>query len=368
VGATFGRGIYVLDDYSALREASKVANAGANALFSVRDAWWYVPNVPSQAKGMPTAGSTSFRTPNPPFGALLTYYIGELPKTALQIREEKEKGLNAQGADIPFPGWDALKSETLDTEPRVLLLISDARGSAVRWLRGETSKGVHRTNWDLRMAAPDPIDLSQPSFIPPWVEDPQGPLVAPGTYSAQLYLVENGQLKAQGSPQSFQVKPTPQVKADINYEQFAAFTQKTADLARKAGAAGGKLGEAANRLKHIEAALVQTPSLEPAFFEQLKTLNNQLSGLQESLYGDPIRSAKNEPTAPSAAGKIWSVISGHWGTTQLPTATQERSIDLAGQELGKVIRDLEAFENDLAVFEAVLVKAGAPYTPGRKID
>jgi hypothetical protein len=345
-----------------------VASAGSNALFSVRDAWWYVPNVPSQAKGMPTAGSSSFRTPNPPHGALLTYYIGDLPKTARQQREEKDKALNAQGADIPFPGWDALKMESLDAEPRVLLLISDAKGQPVRWLSGAASKGVHRVNWDLRLPAPDPIDLSQPSFIPPWVEDPQGPLAAPGTYSAQLYLVDNGQLRPQGTAQSFRVKPTPQVKADINYEQFAAFTQKTADLARKAGAAGGKLGEAANRLRHIEAALVQTPSLEPAFFEQLKTLNNRLAGLRESLYGDPIRSAKNESTAPSAAGKIWSVISGHWGTTQLPTATQQRTIDLAGQELGKLAEDYATFEDELTAFETALVRAGAPYTPGRKID
>ncbi|MBC2837813.1 glycosyl hydrolase [Robiginitalea sp. SC105] len=368
VGATFGRGIYVLDDYSALREAGKVAKSGLNALFSVRDAWWYVPNVPSQAKGMPTAGSTSFRTPNPPHGALLTYYIGDLPKTARQKREEKEKELRTQGADIPFPGWDVLKSESLDTEPKVLLLISDAEGRALRWLKGASEKGVHRTHWDLRLAAPDPIDLSQPSFIPPWVEDPQGPLVAPGTYSAQLYLVDNGQLRAQGNPQSFKVKPTPQLRADTNYELYAAFTQKTADLARSAGAAGRKLGEAAEKLRYMEEALVQTPSLEPSFFEQLKNLNNQISTLRESLYGDPIRSSKNEATAPSVAGRIWSVSYGHWGTTQLPTATQQRSIDLAGQELENVIGGIEAFENKLAAFESSLVRAGAPYTPGRKID
>jgi len=368
VGATFGRGMYVLDDYSALREISKGANAGSNALFSVRDAWWYVPSVPSQAKGMPTAGSSSFRTPNPPDGALLTYYIGDLPQTARQEREEKEKALSAQGADIPFPGWDALKSESLEAGPQVLLLISDARGQAVRWLSGAATKGVHRTHWDLRMPAPNPVNLSKPDFMPPWVEDPQGPLVVPGTYRAQLYLVENGQLKAQGSAQEFEVKPIPQAKAGIDYAQYAAFTQKTAELARKLGGAGNKLGEAGDKLRHIEAALVQTPSLSPEFFGQLKTLKNELSGLRESLYGDPIRSAKNETTAPSAGGRIWGVISGHWGTTQLPTQTQQQSVELAGQELGNIIGELKAFETRLASFEDALVKAGAPYTPGRKID
>ncbi|MFT7055618.1 MAG: photosystem II stability/assembly factor-like uncharacterized protein, partial [Roseivirga sp.] len=49
VGATFGRGIYVLDDYTPLRSMNKVLAAKANALFPVRDAWWYMPNVPMQA-------------------------------------------------------------------------------------------------------------------------------------------------------------------------------------------------------------------------------------------------------------------------------------------------------------------------------
>ncbi len=368
VGATFGRGIYVLDDYSSLREVSQVANSGTNALFGVRDAWWYVPSVPSQAKGMPTAGSSAFKSPNPPHGALLTYYLGDLPRTGRQKREESEKRLSAQGADIPFPGWETLNSESLESEPGALLLISDAAGQAVRWLSVPASKGVHRVNWDLRMPAPDPVDLSQPDFVPPWAEAPQGPLVMPGTYSAQLYLVENGQLNPQGNPRSFLVKPTPQAKADINYELLASFTRQTADLARRVGAAGTKLGEAREQLRYMETALLQTSSLKPELFGQLKTLKSKLSGLRETLYGDPARAAKNESVAPAAATRIWSVISGHWGTTQLPTETQQQSIARAEQEYDQFLKAFAGFENELAAFQAALVKAGAPYTPGRKIE
>ena len=91
VGASFGRGFYILDDYSPLREIAAGALAQEGALFPVRDAWWYVPSQPSQAPGRPEKGSDDFTTDNPPFGALLTYYLRQAPTTAREARQATEK-------------------------------------------------------------------------------------------------------------------------------------------------------------------------------------------------------------------------------------------------------------------------------------
>ena len=67
VGATFGRGFYVLDDYSPLREiagGALEAEDGAG-VWPVRDAWWYIPSVPNQAPGRPTLGTDAYSAPNP---------------------------------------------------------------------------------------------------------------------------------------------------------------------------------------------------------------------------------------------------------------------------------------------------------------
>ena len=90
VGASFGRGFYVLDDYTPLRSLSNVVNAGTAALFPVRDAWWYIPTVPMQAKGMPSQGSGHYVADNPPFGAVITYYMHEPLRSSKDIRESKE--------------------------------------------------------------------------------------------------------------------------------------------------------------------------------------------------------------------------------------------------------------------------------------
>ena len=74
VGATFGRGFYVLDDYSPLREIAAGVLEEEAHLFPIRDEWWYIPYLPMQGLGQPTLGSTYFTAPNPPFGAILTYH------------------------------------------------------------------------------------------------------------------------------------------------------------------------------------------------------------------------------------------------------------------------------------------------------
>ncbi|MDX1629944.1 MAG: glycosyl hydrolase, partial [Fulvivirga sp.] len=305
---------------------------------------------------------------NPPQGALLTYYIADIPKTSAQQRKEKEEELSKQAVDIPFPGWDELKSESLEQKPQVLILITNEAGQAMRWLEGNTSEGVHRINWDLRMSPPDPISLSKPSFLPPWAGSPQGPLVAPGVYKAHLYMVNNGNLTSQGEERTFQVKPTPAVKSDINYEELVAFTQATADLSRRVGAAGNKLSEANNILRHIEAAILQTPDLNPEFFEQLKALKTQLTGLREDLYGDAIRRGKNEPNEPYVSGRVGYVVYGHWRTTQMPTQTQMRNVEWATEQFEEFLQGFSAFTAVLSKMEKALEKAGAPYTPGRKIE
>ena len=366
VGASFGRGIFVVDDYSALRFASgnQMYN---NMIFPVRDAWWYVPNVPGQAKGQPSAGSSNYKAANPPFGALITYSIKEVPKTAKEQREEQEKKLQKESADIPFPGWDKLKAESIEAKSKVMILISDEQGDAIRWLEGATSNGVHRTNWDLRLPAPDPIDLSTPSFVPPWVSSPQGPLVAPGTYHAQLYVLADGRLSAQGDKQAFKVKPVPALEGKANYTLVANFTQKTAEMARLLGSAGEKLGEATNKLRYMEAAMIQTSKLEPQYFERMNTLSKELSQLREELFGDAARASKDESNSPSIASRVWNVIYGHWNTTLQPTETQQQNIAIAEKEYGQFLTKWIVLSDKIEEFEQELQKSGAPYTPGRSI-
>lgn len=364
VGASFGRGIYVLDDYSPLREINKLGNE--NSVLPVRDAWWYVPSLPFQAKGMPSQGSDSFVSDNPPFGAVFTYYLKDLPKTEKTVRKELEKNLNEQKASIPFPGWDQLKKESIEEEPSVMLLVREKNGEAVRWIEGAAKTGLHRVSWDLRLSPPDPIELTVPAFQPPWVSDPEGPLVAPGKYSVELYVMNNGKLESQGAKQDFNVKPV--YPTNINYEEMAAFKKQTSDLSRKTSSAASQLSEAGDKLRFIKAALTKTPNATPDLFAQLTALNATLFNLSNTLMGDRVLQSKDQSTSPSIMNRVGTVIYGHWSTTEPPTATYRRNIEIAQTEFDQYLKDASAFFIELADFEVKLEKAGAPYTPNRKMD
>jgi photosystem II stability/assembly factor-like uncharacterized protein len=367
VGATFGRGFYVLDDYSVLRSLSSAVAEKANTLFGVRDAWWYVPSVPMQAKGMPTLGSTYFVGENPAFGATFTYYLADLPKAAKAERREAEKALRKDNQSVPFPGWDSLWMESFDNAPTTLLLVRDEAGNPVRWLEGKTSTGLHRTTWDLRLPAPNPVNLTVPAFRPPWAGDAVGPMVAPGKYSVELFVEHNGVMTSQGEPRSFSVKAVPTAAPGTDFAAVADFQRQTSELIRKTSSAGRKLSEAGNRLRHLAAALKQTPRATADHFYELKSLRQRLSFLESELWGDSVRGRFSEASSPSISGRVGSIAYGHWDTRQPPTETFRKDLELATRGYEMFLPRFTKYLEDLAQYEAKLEAAGAPYTPGRKM-
>ncbi|HKJ02352.1 MAG TPA: hypothetical protein VJ997_07855 [Longimicrobiales bacterium] len=368
VAASFGRGFYVLDDYTPLRGIAAGALAGDGALFTPRDAWSYIPMVPAQARGQPTLGSDFYTADNPPFGAVFTYWLADTPTTAREDRHAREDSLRARGADAPFPGYEALREESLESPATVLLVVRDAQGRPVRRLEGSSEEGLHRVAWDLRRPAPDPVDLTTPTFSPPWVTDPQGPLVAPGRYSVELMLVHGGEARTLGAPRSFQVKAVPTVPPGTDLVAVAAFQEEARELMRRVSGASEAMGEARERLRFMRAALLQTPRADPGLFTRLDALNEALDGLALRLTGDRVRGGLNEPSTPSLMDRVGSAVRGHWDTRQTPTATARRGLELGRAGFTALSGELRALlDGDLPRLEADLEAAGAPWTPGRKV-
>ena len=365
VAATFGRGFYVLDDFTPLREVASGARADGGALLPVRDAWWYVPYQVAQASGRPEKGSDDFTTENPPFGALLTVYLADVPVTQREARRTAEREQRERGVDTPFPGYDRLRDEPLESGPKVMVVVSDATGRRVRTLEVPARAGLHRINWDLRGPSPDPVRMERPAFQPPWVGEPQGPLVAPGRYSAQLVLVSASGARELGSAQSFEVKSVPNVRGTVDFVAAAAFQGRVAEVSRRLSLVSSEIGEVRSELRRVRATLPATPRASPALYAQLDSITVTIARFERRLYGDPARARLDQSNELSISARVGTAESS-FGTRIPATATQREQVELADGELGALVREWRGFaDGELARLRAALDAAGAPWTPGR---
>ncbi len=357
VGATFGRGIYILDDYAPLRT---IADAGLNAgVMPIRDAWWYIENEPMQAMGQATLGSEAYKAPNPELGAGIRFYMSDLQKTSKDIRHGREKTLREDNKDIPFPGYDVLEAEANETDPKLIVHISNSEGETVRWLKTSNKNGLSEVTWNLRLAPREAIDISTPGFNPPWAGVAKGPLVAPGIYTAQLGVVFKGTTSRIGEAQSFKVKPVQTGPEGSNYMANANFQQEAGEALRKAGILDEKLSRMENLLRHMKVAVFDAPRAEAALFSKLDAFGVSLSALSRSLRGDIIRGRMNENSVLSIFGRL-NNASGAMSTRAAATGTQKSNFTLGQAMLGEAQSTLEDLMSKLKSIEDELEEAGAP--------
>jgi photosystem II stability/assembly factor-like uncharacterized protein len=207
VVGTFGRGFYILDDYSPLRRMSEVALGVEARLFPVEDPWMFIPSYRLALRGKSFQGDSYYTAPNPPFGAVFTYYLEEGLESRAERRRETEKKKREAGEDVAYPSWEELRAEDREEEPSILLIVRDADGNVVRRLTGPGGKGLHRVAWDLRYPPASPTSLEPFPMDDPFRDPPSGPLAAPGAYSVELTSRVDGEVTALGGPESFTTKP-----------------------------------------------------------------------------------------------------------------------------------------------------------------
>jgi photosystem II stability/assembly factor-like uncharacterized protein len=364
---TFGRGFYVLDDLTPLRQATAAALGQEAALFPSRPAPMFVPEEPYGIGGRGFQGASHYTAENPPLGAVITYHLKDEITTLRKKRQEQEKALAEKGADVPPPAWSDLEKEAAEEEPAVVLTISDEAGQVVRRLTGPVKAGFHRVAWDLRHPAPAPATLEPFSSEEPWRSAPVGPLALPGRYRVTMAKRVGGVTTPLGEPQTIEAAllgtgslPAPDRQA------LMAFAQKTARLQRAVLGAKEAIEETTPRLKRLKKAVDEAPGADAALAADVRALEGRLRDLDLKLDGGSAKQRYQEPVPASIATRVQNIVDAHWTTTQAPTGTMRRAYDLASADFTPVLADLtRLIETDLPALERKADAAGAPWTPGR---
>jgi photosystem II stability/assembly factor-like uncharacterized protein len=367
VVASFGRGFYILDDFTPLRKLSAAALEQHAALsFPVKPAWMYMEKQPLGLPGKAFQGDSFYAASNPPFGATFTYYLRDELQTRKARRQGDEKKTREAAGIVSYPSWDALRAEAREDAPVVIVTISDEDGDVIRRLTGPTDAGIHRVSWDLRYPPPDPTNLNpgEPNiFAPP----PMGPMVAPDTYRVTFEQRVDGVMSPLCDPQMFRCVAlgTATLPAK-DKEAVLAFERKTARLQRVVLGSVEAAREAQTRLDHVKKAITDAPDAAPALREQAIALERRLKDLRERLEGDTVLRSHNEPTPPSISERVGQIVTGHWTSTSAPTKTHQDNYAIAAQQFGQVLEQLRTLiEVDLRGLEDQIEAVGAPWTPGR---
>ena len=368
VGASFGRGFYILDDYSPLREVSEESLEREAIVFPVRAALLYIPRPLLGRDEKASMGATLYNAENPPFGAEITYYLKDSLATLKDKRQKAERELRKENKPIVFPDWEDLKLEEREERPYLIFTIRDSNDEVVRRLTSPAMPGFNRIVWDLRYYDPTPTRLDDGGRRG-FRRRGMGFLVMPGTYSVGLSKYEEGTIDELAEPISFEVTPlNKDLVSDAERAELHAFQMDGARLIRSMMGANAAIEDASNRLRHIKAALLQTPAADPALAKRTREMEIALMDIQETLYGDQTKSSRNEPTSPGVMGRVYTGVFGSFSITSAPTKTHKRSLDIAKQQYGGVLPKLKSIlEVDLRALEADIEAAGAPYTPGRPI-
>jgi len=264
VAGTHGRGFWILDNLTPLRQAAEAAAAS--------DAYLFKP-----ATGIRIRFGTNDPTPwppelpageNPPNGALVDYYL------PAQANEVKLEFLDAQNHVLrTYSSKDPVRNPDPATDPEAYNKLCQQTPTApdcalpLYWPAPpqilKTSAGMHRFAWDMHY---DPLPNSTaggrggggggangavphrtyPSINSPWV--------APGTYTVRLTV--NGKTLTQ----PIVIKLDPRVKVTPEVQQIFTLTAQAENNARAAAAA------------YAEARALLAKVTDPALKKQLEEL------------------------------------------------------------------------------------------------
>ncbi len=361
--ASFGRGFYILDDYSSLRNASEKELEDEAIIFPVKDALMYMEAKPMGGGGKASRGESFYTAANPEFGATFTYYLKNSIKTKSDLRRQEEKEIIKKEKPVNFPSYEKLDEEFNEEEPYLLFTISDEAGQVVRRLKADASKGVNRITWDLRYPSTDPVTKGIEKFD----NKSSGFPTVPGTYSVSLSKVVNGKLTELTQPVKFNTVLLNNSKvSEQDRIALSKFTKQVAEISRVIKGTQKYVQDLNEKISKIRAALKTTPQANEQIFADAKNIKIRLNEIDRKLSGDKTLSKIKVTAPPSIAGRISDIIWGIWNTSSAPTETQKQSYKIAGEEFKPLLTELRNLvEYDLKNIESKMESIGAPWTPGR---
>ncbi|MEM7610639.1 MAG: glycosyl hydrolase [Pseudomonadota bacterium] len=366
VGATFGRSFYVLDDYSALRDITQDMLEKSSTLFPVRKAPWYVQkrDLGCTENGCQARQGDSFYVAkNPEFGALLTYYLAEDIKTAMDIRREAEKPLEKNNDNVSFPSFETVIDEAREDAPAIVFTVTDSQGKVVQHVEGPATAGFHRIAWNLRYP---PLYAWTPEEAQPDFEPGLGVLVAPGEYRVSMAKRVDGNTSTLGQQQSIDVvsiRPEPVLPGSTQEERII-FAQQFEELTRVSTGTDASITLMNEELNAAKTALKRATA-GAELYAAVVALQDRLLDQHERLAGNNTRDIYHAWNEMTVYDRMWHAGFTPSSNVYGPTPAQRESYRIGRAQYDDVVAKLDGIKRDYDALKLAMDAAGVPWTPGR---
>ncbi len=358
--ATFGRGFYILDDFSLLRKITDKTLKEDNILFPVKDAYIY-----SQTSKKYGQGANVFTGKNPEYGAVFTYYIKDKIKTKKDYRLEAEAKAKKNGQEISFPSFSILREEADEIPPYLMFTVKNEKGEVVRRIKRSASPGLQRFNWGLRRFNLYPVtDGNSPMHN----RQTGGIPVPPGKYTVSMSKIVNGIETKIGEEQSFNLRPlgnlTLPAQDPIALENFKK------EAAQVYGITAGLTkwtDEMTKNIKALRTALINGSGSNQEDLMRADDMIAELRDMNRKLNGDEIIDKLYESQPPNLNWRISAVTYGAYHGSDA-TQTLKDNLKIVKEGITELIKKAKTLEQKLQLLEKRANAAGSPWSPGRIPD
>lgn len=365
IAGTHGRGFYILDDVTPLRQAAEVAAAkSANAAYLVKpvtavrvrfgtnDPTPWPPEMPSGE--------------NPPPGGILNYYLSADASSAvkLEILDAAGKVVRTYSSDEialdPQPAIDPVAyNKVCQKTPSAPFC-----GLPLYWpapmMVISAKAGAHRFSWDLRYDPVSPEDL-----VPQGDDEATGavphrtyqamntPWAPPGKYTVKLTV------DGKSYTQPLTLKLDPRVKTSpAALAQLATLTREMHE------------GAVATRRAFVEgrAMVAQLANMSGADVDALKTRIETVAPAQPRVgrggrRRGPGGAAANAPSLETVSNALQGAAMGLQGADVAPTAVQIAACMAARKMAADVMPEWSSVKAAVTGFNAKRKAAGQPTVP-----
>ena len=364
--ATFGRGIFVLDDYSLLQTIKADDFNKTAAIFPVKTGLVFYPSTPYGHKGKSFQGESFFTAANPPIGATISYYLKDDFKTLKDKRKEAEKEKVKNNKDVYYPSQDSLRLEDNEEGVVVLATITDEIGNNVRKISLPAKKGFSRFTWNGRYDVTSPVNFNVADESNPYYSPDEGPVAVPGKYYVAIEKIYNGKTEILTEKTLFEIKMLNQSSLPLpDLQKLTAFNKDISELRRIALGTSDYYEHLKEKIKYIKKGVLNGNVNGVNLVGDLKNFEIKKNALDMVLYGDASLARREFETLPGFMGSLENIVGGSWNQSMGPTQTMLDKYSKLKTEFVSIYKSVLELKTMVEAIEIKAENLKMPSTYGR---